>query len=148
MRVLVQRVSSASVAVGGVIAGSIGYGMVILLGITHDDDERDVSFLVDKCVNLRIFRDAADKMNLSLLDINGEALIVSQFTLYGDADKGRRPSFTEAAAPEHAVPLYEKFIKQFGNAGIKIATGQFGADMEVSIVNHGPVTLMIESRKK
>ncbi|MFA7230317.1 MAG: D-aminoacyl-tRNA deacylase [Victivallaceae bacterium] len=147
MRALVQRVSAASVTVGGKTIGSIGAGLMILLGITHDDDERDVDYLADKCVNLRIFRDDDDKMNRSLLEVKGEALIVSQFTLYGDASKGRRPSFVDAALPEHAIPLYENFIKAVAAAGVSVATGEFGADMLVDIKNHGPVTLMLESKK-
>ena len=147
MRALVQRVSSASVMIDHETVGSIGGGLVILLGVTHDDDERDVEFLADKCVNLRIFRDDEDKMNRSLLDVKGEALIISQFTLYGDARKGRRPSFVDAALPVHAVPLYEKFISAVQSAGISTASGRFGADMLVEIKNCGPVTLMLESRK-
>lgn len=147
MRALVQRVSSASVTIAHETVGRIGTGLVILLGVTHDDDERDVVFLADKCVNLRIFRDDEDKMNRSLLDIKGEALIVSQFTLYGDARKGRRPSFVDAALPVHAIPLYEKFISAVQSAGIITSSGRFGADMLVDIKNCGPVTLMIESRK-
>jgi D-tyrosyl-tRNA(Tyr) deacylase len=147
MRALIQRVSSASVTIAGEMVGKIGPGLVILLGVTHDDDERDVAYLADKCVNLRIFRDEQDKMNRSLLDVLGEALIISQFTLYGDTRKGRRPSFVDAALPEHAVPLYEKFIKAVEDQGVKVATGRFGADMLVDIQNHGPVTLMVESKK-
>jgi D-tyrosyl-tRNA(Tyr) deacylase len=147
MRALIQRVSSASVTIAGEMVGKIGPGLVILLGVTHDDDERDVAYLADKCINLRIFRDEQDKMNRSLLDVAGEALIISQFTLYGDTRKGRRPSFVDAALPEHAVPLYEKFIKAVEEQGIKVATGRFGADMLVDIQNHGPVTLMVESKK-
>ncbi|QSH42160.1 D-aminoacyl-tRNA deacylase [Lentisphaerota bacterium ZTH] len=147
MRALIQRVSGASVSINEELAGEIGEGMVILLGVTHDDNERDVEYLAEKCVNLRIFRDENDRMNRSLLDIGGEALIVSQFTLYGDARKGRRPSFIDAALPEHAIPLYENFIESVKNKGIKVATGEFGADMSVNIRNHGPVTLMVESRK-
>lgn len=148
MRAMIQRVSSASVKTNEVTISMIGHGLLILLGITHDDDERDVKFLVDKCVNLRIFRDDADKMNLSLLDTKGEALIVSQFTLYGDASKGRRPNFSEAALPTHAIPLYKKFIELMNVTGIKSSSGTFGADMEVKLINDGPVTIMLESRKK
>lgn len=147
MRALVQRVSAASVTIDGKVVGSIGPGLMILLGITHDDDERDVDYLADKCVNLRIFRDDDDKMNRSLLEVKGEALIVSQFTLYGDATKGRRPSFVDAALPEHAIPLYENFIKAVTATGVSVASGEFGADMLVDIKNHGPVTLMLESKK-
>ena len=146
MRALIQRVSSGSVKISDKIVGKIGQGMVILLGITHDDTEEDVKFLADKCVNLRIFCDEDGKMNRSLLDIGGEALIISQFTLYGDARKGRRPGFSEAARPDHAIPLYEKFIEKVENHKIKVATGEFGAKMLVDIKNDGPVTLILESK--
>lgn len=145
MRAIVQRVSSASVTIDGRIVGNIGDGLVILLGITHNDTEKEVAFLSEKCANLRIFNDENDKMNLSLLDIGGEALIVSQFTLYGSCRKGRRPNFTEAAKPDHAIPLYEKFISSLRRLGIKVATGEFGAMMMVEIHNDGPVTLMVET---
>jgi len=140
MRALVQRVKSASVTVDGREKRAIGQGSVILLGVTHDDTSADVKFLADKCINLRIFSDADDKMNLSLLDVNGSALIVSQFTLYGDCRKGRRPGFDAAAAPSVAIPLYEQFIAEFRAAGIEVQTGEFGADMLVDIQNDGPVT--------
>ena len=146
MRALIQRVSNSSVEVNGKTIGKISQGLVILLGITHTDTEKDVKYLSDKCVNLRIFCDNDDKMNLSLLDIKGEALIISQFTLYGDADKGRRPGFSEAAKPDHAVPLYEKFINSVKRHNVKVATGEFGAKMLVNIKNDGPVTLMLESK--
>ncbi len=144
MRALIQRVSEASVTIDGRIAGEIGRGLVILLGITHGDTADDGKYLADKCVNLRIFEDENEKMNLSLLDVGGEALVISQFTLYGDSRKGRRPSFTDAARPEQAVPLYEDFIKNIKNAGVKVATGEFGAKMDVEIHNQGPVTLLVE----
>ena len=146
MRALIQRVSSGSVKISDKTVGKIGQGLVILIGITHDDTEADVKFLADKCVNLRIFCDEDDKMNRSLLDIGGEALIISQFTLYGDARKGRRPGFSEAARPDHAIPLYEKFVEEVGQHKIKVATGEFGAKMLVDIKNDGPVTLMLESK--
>ena len=146
MRALIQRVSSGSVKINGKVAGKIEQGLVILLGITHDDTESDVKFLADKCVNLRIFCDDDDKMNRSLLDIGGGALIISQFTLYGDARKGRRPGFSEAARPDHAIPLYEKFVEMVQKHKIKVATGEFGAKMLVDIKNDGPVTLMLESK--
>jgi D-tyrosyl-tRNA(Tyr) deacylase len=146
MRALIQRVSSSSVAISGKTVGRIGPGLVILLGITHTDTDADVKYLADKCVNLRIFCDEAGKMNRSLLDIKGEALIISQFTLYGDTVKGRRPGFSEAARPEQAVPLYENFIEAVRNSNIKVATGEFGASMLVDIKNDGPVTLMLESK--
>jgi len=147
MRALVQRAQRGSVTIGGECAGAIGKGLVVLLGVTHTDDSRDVDFLVDKCVNLRIFEDDAGKMNLSLLDVGGGMLIVSQFTLYGDASHGRRPGFTEAALPPVAVPLYEDFIAKCRTRVAEVAVGRFGADMKVELVNDGPVTLMLESRK-
>ena len=146
MRALIQRVSSASVKISDKTVGKITEGLVILLGITHDDTEDDVKFLANKCINLRIFCDENDKMNCSLLDIGGEALIISQFTLYGDVRKGRRPGFSEAARPEHAIPLYEKFIQAVKEYEIKVETGEFGAKMLVDIKNDGPVTLMLESK--
>ncbi|MCP3965239.1 MAG: D-tyrosyl-tRNA(Tyr) deacylase [Lentisphaerae bacterium] len=147
MRALIQRVSGASVTIDEKKVGEISEGLVILLGVTHDDNDKDVDYLAEKCINLRIFRDDEDRMNRSLLDVNGEALIVSQFTLYGDTRKGRRPSFIDAALPDHAIPLYENFIKAVKNRGITVETGEFGADMSVDIKNHGPVTLMVESKK-
>lgn len=144
MKALVQRVSSATVNVNQKIVGSIGKGIVILLGITHDDNEAKARFIAEKVVNLRIFEDAQDKMNLSLKDIKGKALVISQFTLYGDCSHGRRPSFTEAAKPEIAIPLYEIFISQLKQHGVQVETGVFGAKMEVEIHNFGPVTVMVE----
>lgn len=146
MRALVQRVKSGAVTVEGETR-EIGHGLVILLGITHDDNNADVKFLADKCINLRIFNDEAGKMNRSLVDVGGSALIVSQFTLYGDCRKGRRPGFDAAAPPSHAIPLYEQFIAEFRAAGIVTRTGEFGADMLVDIRNDGPVTLLAESKK-
>ncbi len=148
MKALVQRVSSGSVTVDGEITGKIGQGLVILLGISQFDDHADADFVADKCVNLRIFVDGEGKMNRSMLDIGGEALIISQFTLYGDCRKGRRPSFNEAARPEHAIPLYEYFVEKVRQTGIKVETGIFGAKMDVDIHNDGPVTLMVESKEK
>jgi len=147
MRALIQRVASGEVSIAGDVVGSIGRGVVVLLGVTHDDDEQDCRYLADKVVNLRIFSDEDGKMNLSLLDVAGEALIVSQFTLYGDSRKGRRPSYTDAALPDKALPLYEMFIREVEKCGIRVATGCFGADMLVKICNDGPVTLMAESKK-
>lgn len=149
MRVVVQRVSS-----GGVYIASSNYhqeikrGLVILLGIREGDSEQDAIFLADKCSNLRIFEDENEKMNLSLKDIDGEVLVVSQFTLYGDAQRGNRPSFTSAAKPETAIPLYDKFIKRMKEnlAEEKIKAGIFGAMMEVKIINDGPVTIIIDSK--
>lgn len=147
MRALIQRVSGAAVRINGEVVGSIGRGLVIFVGITHDDNANHCRYLADKCVGLRVFADAAGKMNLSLSEVGGEALIVSQFTLYGDSRKGRRPSYTDAADPELATPLYLQFIEEVGHHGITVATGRFGAEMEVEIHNDGPVTLMLESRK-
>ena len=149
MRVVVQRVSEGSVTIPGEkYEVKIGNGLVVLLGIKIGDGEKDVTFLADKCCNLRIFEDENDKMNLSIKDINGEMLIISQFTLYGDAQKGNRPGFTDAARPEEAIPLYEKFIarvkKNIGEE--KVKTGIFGAMMMVKIFNEGPVTIIIESK--
>jgi D-tyrosyl-tRNA(Tyr) deacylase len=146
MRALIQRVSEASVSIDGEIVGEIGKGIVILLGVTHGDIEKDAGYLADKCANLRIFEDENGKMNLSTLDVGGSALIISQFTLYGDTRKGRRPSYTDAALPEKAVPLYEYFIEKVKDAGLNVATGRFGASMNVDIHNQGPVTLMLESK--
>ena len=146
MRALVQRAAAGSVDVAGERIGEIGKGLVILLGVTHSDTEKDAAFLAEKCMNLRIFEDDAGKMNRSLLDVGGEALIISQFTLYGDASHGRRPSFTEAARPEVAIPLYEKFVELCRGYGVRVATGRFGAEMLVSLRNDGPVTILAESR--
>ncbi|MFA6567135.1 MAG: D-aminoacyl-tRNA deacylase [Victivallales bacterium] len=146
MRALIQRVSSASVEIEGSIAGEIGRGILILFGVTHADTENDAVFLSEKCLNLRIFEDCGGKMNLSLNDIKGGILVVSQFTLYGDARKGRRPSFTDAAVPAQAIPLYEKFICELRKSNLKVETGIFGADMSVKLCNHGPVTIMLESK--
>lgn len=144
MRALIQRVSEASVKIEGKKLGNINQGIVILLGITDFDTAKDAINCAKKCINLRIFEDDNGKMNLSLLDVQGEALIVSQFTLYGDCSKGRRPSFIAAAKPDHAIPLYELFVREIRNAGVKTETGEFGAMMEVDIQNSGPVTLMVE----
>ncbi|MDD4816504.1 MAG: D-aminoacyl-tRNA deacylase [Victivallaceae bacterium] len=147
MRALIQRAARAAITIDGEKGGSIGRGLVVLLGVTHDDDMRDVNFLADKCINLRIFEDAAGKMNLSLSDVGGGLMVVSQFTLYGDASHGRRPGFTEAAAPETAIPLYEAFVARCRESVADTVTGKFGSDMQVELVNDGPVTLMVESRK-
>lgn len=147
MKILIQRVSSATVKVKNKTVGKIGRGILIFLGITHDDTEKDLNFLADKSANLRIFEDDDGKMNLSLKDIKGEALVISQFTLYGDVQKGRRPSFGKAAGPNEAIPLYKLFIEKMLNNEIKTETGTFGAMMDVEIHNDGPVTIMIESKK-
>lgn len=145
MRALLQRVTGAGVSINGAPQKRIGQGLVILLGITHTDATVDTDFLVNKIEGLRIFNDADGKMNLSLQDIGGDVLIASQFTLYGDARRGRRPSFTDAARPDIAIPLYKGFIEAFRSRGLRVTTGEFGADMKVEIQNDGPVTLMLES---
>ena len=148
MRALVQRVSYGSVKIEGELRGEIQNGFVILLGVKYDDSEKDVQYLVDKISGLRIFTDAAGKFNDSLLDLNNELLIISQFTLYADARKGKRPSFTDSARPELAIPLYESFIKKCRDLGVKVEAGEFGADMKVEIHNDGPVTIMLDSEDK
>ena len=145
MRIVLQRVSEASVHVAGEVVGAIGPGFAVLAGFTDGDDPDAVSWMADKVVNLRVFPDGQGRMNRSLLDAGGEVLVVSQFTLYGDARKGRRPSFVKAARPEVAVPLYEAFVAELGRRlPGRVQTGEFGAAMQVAIVNDGPVTLMIE----
>jgi len=146
MKIVVQRVGHAEVKVDHETVGKIGHGLLIFVGVTHTDTENDVKFLAEKAVNLRIFNDHEGKMNRSLLNIGGEALIVSQFTLYGDAQKGRRPSFTEAAGPDLANTLYLEFIREVEKSGVKTATGIFGADMKVELLNDGPVTIIIDSK--
>ncbi len=146
MKAVIQRVSSASVTVENEVVGKIENGFVVLLGVTHTDTEKEAKFIAGKVAGLRVFEDSEGKMNLSLKDVNGSALIVSQFTLYGDARKGNRPSFTEAARPEKAIPLYEFFISEIKKHGIPVATGIFGAKMEVEINNSGPVTILIEKQ--
>lgn len=145
MRAVIQRVSRAEVRVGGVAVGAIGGGLLVLLGVAPDDTPRRAAWLADKVVNLRIFADADGKMNRSLLDVAGGCLVVSQFTLYGDAAKGRRPSFVGAAGPEVAVPLYEAFLDAVRAHGVPVAAGRFGADMQVELVNDGPVTLILDA---
>ena len=147
MKALVQRVTEGSVTVDGQLVGSIGRGLVILFGAGRGDTEKDVHYLAEKCANLRIFEDAAGKMNLSLLDVGGEALVISQFTLYGDCRKGRRPGFSDAADPAEAEQFYEHFLAEIAGCGVKkVQHGIFGADMKVKIFNDGPVTFMLESR--
>ena len=148
MRAVVQRVKSANVKINNKICGQINNGYMVLLGITHDDSSADVDYIADKLINLRIFNDEQDKMNLSLLDVNGEILLVSQFTLYGDARKGRRPSFIEAARPETAIPLYKETISKLKSLNIPVQTGEFGADMAVELINDGPVTILLDSKKQ
>jgi D-aminoacyl-tRNA deacylase len=146
MRAVVQRVSPARVTVDGAVVGEIGRGLLVLLGVTHDDTADQARWLADKVTGLRIFADADDKMNLAVADVGGSVLVVSQFTLYGDCSKGRRPSFIAAANPEHAISLYEAFIDAVKAQGIPVATGHFGAMMQVELVNDGPVTLIVESQ--
>lgn len=148
MRVVLQRVKNASVQVDGEIISQIGPGLLILLGVQHGDTEEDARYLVEKTANLRIFEDEAGKMNLSVLDTGGEALVVSQFTLYADTRKGRRPSFTGAALPEEAKRLYEFFCRELAARGLAVSTGRFAATMEVALVNHGPVTIIIDSEQR
>ena len=148
MRVLLQRVARAEVRVreqeGMRVAGGIGRGFLLLVGLTQDDDEARLEWMADKVAGLRLFADGDDKMNLSLADVGGALLVVSQFTLYGDASKGRRPSFVDAARPETAIPLYVRFVALLRERGCRVATGEFGAMMEVELVNDGPVTLWLE----
>ncbi|HHX37533.1 MAG TPA: D-tyrosyl-tRNA(Tyr) deacylase [Clostridiaceae bacterium] len=145
MRCLVQRVSSASVTIDGSVTSSIGQGLLILLGIGEEDTEKEVDYLCRKVLQLRIFSDSDDKLNLSIQDIKGELLIVSQFTLYGDARKGNRPSFVKAAKPDVAIPLYERFLDSVRRSGLKVEHGIFGADMAVELVNDGPVTIWLDT---
>jgi D-tyrosyl-tRNA(Tyr) deacylase len=144
MRVLVQRVARAEVRVDGRVTGRIGRGFLLLVGFTHSDGEEQLRWMADKILGLRLFADAEDKMNLALADVGGALLVVSQFTLYGDAAKGRRPSFIDAARPELAVPLYERFVGLLRGMGIAVETGEFGAMMQVELVNDGPVTLWLD----
>jgi len=148
MRVVIQRVSSARVRVEGKILGEIGKGFLVLLGVGKEDTEKDADWLAEKIVGLRVFEDEQGKFNLSLQEVGGEILIVSQFTLYGDCRKGRRPSFDHSAPPERAEKLYNYFVEKVKEKGIKVATGKFQALMEVELVNQGPVTLIIDTQKK
>lgn len=149
MRTVIQRVSEASVLINSSEKRSIGHGLLLLLGIEEGDDMDDIEWLSGKIIQMRIFSDEADKMNLSLQDVKGEIMLISQFTLHASVKKGNRPSFIKAARPEVAIPLYERFIQQlekdFGN---KIVTGEFGADMKVSFINDGPVTILIDSKAR
>ena len=144
MRALIQRVSEANVSVSDVVLGRINKGYVILLGFADTDTEELIPKMIDKIVNLRVFEDMEGKMNLSLLDVSGEVLIVSKFTLYADTSKGRRPSFVEAARPEQAKLLYEEFVSQCRSTGLHVAKGEFQAHMQVRLVNDGPVTILLE----
>lgn len=141
---MLQRVSRAEVRVGDRVTGKIGRGFALLVGFTHSDTPEQVSWMAEKVSGLRLFADPDDKMNLALADVAGEVLVVSQFTLYGDAAKGKRPSFIDAARPETAVPLYEQLIGALRERGLTVATGEFGAMMEVELVNDGPVTMLLE----
>lgn len=144
MRVILQRVSRAEVRVGDRVTGAIERGFLLLVGFTHSDTEAAVAWMADKVAGLRLFTDADGKMNLGLDDVGGAVLVVSQFTLYGDAQKGRRPSFIDAARPELAIPLYERFVAMLRERGLRVETGEFGAMMDVELVNDGPVTLSLE----
>ncbi|WP_374719707.1 D-aminoacyl-tRNA deacylase [Parageobacillus toebii] len=148
MKVVVQRAKHAKVTVNGEVVGSIDHGLVLLVGVTHSDTVEDAAFIADKIAHLRIFEDESGKMNLSVLDVGGEILSVSQFTLYGDCRKGRRPNFMEAAKPDHALPIYEAMNEALRQKGIRVETGKFGAMMEVELINDGPVTLIVESKEK
>ena len=148
MRVVLQRVREASVEVEGKTVGKIGKGLVLLIGITTRDSEKEVGYLSDKCVNLRIFEDAQGKMNLSALEVGAEVLVISQFTLYGDTRKGRRPSFTEALEPVEAEKLYMKFVDYLKEKGLKVEHGVFGAKMLIKIFNDGPATFILDSKEK
>ena len=148
MKALLQRVSKASVTVGGEVVGHIGRGLVVFLGISRGDTERDAQYLAEKTVSLRIFSDSEGKFNLSALDVGGDLLVVSQFTLLANTVKGRRPSFTEAAPPEQAEALFERFLALLRSVGLKVESGRFGEHMMVEIHNDGPVTIMLDSREK
>ena len=147
MRAVVQRVTEARVEVDGTVVGSIGPGFLVLVGVQSDDSGADQEYLADKIANLRVFEDEAGKMNLSLLEAGGEALMVSQFTLYGDARKGRRPSFSEAAGGEIARPIFDSLCERVQAYGIRVAKGAFGEMMQVHLVNDGPVTILLDSRR-
>jgi len=144
MRVVLQRVSKASVTIDGRVAGAIDRGFCLLVGFTHGDTIDGVDWMADKVAGLRLFSDAAGKMNLGLDEVDGAVLVISQFTLYGDTAKGRRPSFIDAARPDTAIPLYERFVATLAARGLRVATGEFGADMQVEIHNDGPVTLILD----
>ncbi|WP_413382273.1 D-aminoacyl-tRNA deacylase [Alkalihalobacillus sp. 1P02AB] len=145
MKVVLQRVKESSVTVNGEIVGQIGKGYMLLVGITHEDTEADLDYLVEKIIHLRIFEDEAGKMNESLLQVGGDILSISQFTLYGDTRKGRRPNFMSAAKPDIAEELYDQFNEKLRQKGLKVETGIFGEMMDVALVNDGPVTLILES---
>ena len=144
MRVVLQRVSRAEVRIDAEVVGRVGVGFCLLAGFTHGDTPDAVRWMAEKVAGLRLFADAEGKMNLALPDVGGGVLVVSQFTLYGNAEKGRRPSFIDAARPEEAIPLYEQFLSELKRLGLRVETGRFGARMEVELVNDGPVTLLLE----
>ncbi|AIF43331.1 D-aminoacyl-tRNA deacylase [Virgibacillus sp. SK37] len=148
MKAVIQRTKEASVQVNNEVVGSIDYGYVVLLGVTHEDTEEDAKYLVNKIINLRVFEDQDGKMNLSLKDVDGSILSISQFTLYGDTKKGRRPNFIQAAKPDAAKSLYELFNQLIKDQGIPLETGVFGEMMDVQLINIGPVTLIIDSKDK
>jgi D-tyrosyl-tRNA(Tyr) deacylase len=147
MRVVLQRVSRASVSIDGRVAGAIGQGFCLLVGFTHGDTDAEADWMAEKVHGLRLFADGQGKMNLGLDEVGGSVLVISQFTLYGDVQKGRRPSFIDAARPDVAVPLYERFIAQLRARRLKVETGEFGAMMEVEIHNDGPVTLVLDRER-
>ena len=147
MRAVIQRVTCASVSIEGKIISSISKGLLVLLGVGENDDNSDAIYLAEKTAGLRIFEDDEGKMNLSVSDIDGEILVISQFTLYADCRKGRRPSFIDAARPEKAIPLYEAYVSALTNTGLKVGTGVFQAHMEVELINDGPVTILLDSKK-
>ncbi|ANZ95830.1 MULTISPECIES: D-aminoacyl-tRNA deacylase [Brochothrix] len=146
MKVVVQRSLAASVAISGQTVGEISKGLVVFVGFTHEDTSADINYVVQKMINLRIFEDEEGKMNQSLIDVTGELLSISQFTLFANTKKGRRPSFTAAAAPDIALTLYKEFNEAIRAEGVVVATGEFGADMQVSLVNDGPITITIDSK--
>ena len=145
MRAVIQRVTHASVSIDGAEKAAMGEGLLILLGVTHGDGEKEADYLAAKCAGLRIFRDSEDKMNRSVTDVGGQALVVSQFTLYSDCRKGKRPAFVAAARPETAIPLYERFVAKLREMGLTVGTVQFGSDMQVSLLNNGPVTILMDT---
>ncbi|AIC93969.1 MULTISPECIES: D-aminoacyl-tRNA deacylase [Shouchella] len=147
MRIVLQRVKHASVKVEEDVVGSIDHGLLLLVGVTHEDEQKDSRYLVDKIANLRIFSDSEGKMNLSVRDIEGSILSISQFTLYGETKKGRRPNFMAAAKPEHALAMYEAFNDQLRDIGLRVETGRFGEHMDVSLLNDGPVTIILDSKE-
>ncbi|HEY5087323.1 MAG TPA: D-aminoacyl-tRNA deacylase [Gemmatimonadaceae bacterium] len=148
MRIVLQRVSRAEVCVGNAAIGEIGRGLVVFVGFTHADGSAEIAWMVEKVLGLRVFADDDGKMNRSVTEVSGSLLVVSQFTLYGDVRKGRRPSFVEAARPEVAIPLYQAFVSALRQAGAAVATGEFGAEMKVDLLNDGPVTLVLERSPK